>query len=185
MIFIPILMKICHLVQKLPDTWTWWCCKNDSFWISNKLKWKKRWLTNKETRKHLSWLCTGTAVSPMHSKYYTDLVSVMCLVVTQQEGYLYHFNMHDLQEPHRLQQAACVTVYPFTAPVTAAAMERFVLHALTETGLETYTLRGGHYFISALDPVSCLSVSILYITEWTLLWPLCMMRVQKVSSDWL
>lgn len=106
-------------------------------------------------------MSTVTAVNPMHSKYYADLVSVICLVVTQQEGYLYYFNMRDLQEPSRLQQAACVTVYPFTAPVTAVAMERFVLHALTETGLETYTLRAGHHFISALDPASSLTVSIL------------------------
>jgi hypothetical protein len=80
------------------------------------------------------------------------MVSVICLVVTQQEGYLYHFMMHDLQEPSASQQAACVTVYPFTAPVIAVAMERFVLHALTETGLETYTLRTGHQFVAALDP---------------------------------
>lgn len=88
-------------------------------------------------------------------------MSTVCLVVTQQEGYLYHFNMRDVHEPSRLQQAACVTVYPFTAPVTAVAMERFVLHALTETGLETYTLRAGHHFISALDPAGNLNVSIL------------------------
>ncbi|XP_021913117.1 Hermansky-Pudlak syndrome 3 protein isoform X3 [Zootermopsis nevadensis] len=98
-----------------------------------------------------------TVINPMHSKYYGDLVSTVCLVVTQQEGYLYHFNMRDVQEPSRLQQAACVTVYPFTAPVTAVAMERFVLHALTETGLETYTLRAGHHFISALDPAGNLT----------------------------
>jgi hypothetical protein len=97
---------------------------------------------------------TGIAVNPMHSKHYADMVSMICLVVTQQEGYLYHFMMQDLQEPFALQQSACVTVYPFTAPVTAVVMERFVLHALTETGLETYTLRTGHQFVAALDPAN-------------------------------
>ena len=93
-------------------------------------------------------------MNPMHSNHYGELVSVICLVVTQQEGYLYHFKMQDLQEPSKLQHAACVTVYPFTAPVSAVVMERFVLHALTETGLETYTLRTGHHLIGALDPVN-------------------------------
>jgi hypothetical protein len=79
------------------------------------------------------------------------MVSVVCLVVTQQEGYLYYFSVHGKQEPARLQQAACVTVYPFTAPVTAVAMESYVLHALTESGLETYTLRTGCQFASAAD----------------------------------
>jgi hypothetical protein len=79
------------------------------------------------------------------------MVSVVCLVVTQQEGYLYYFNVHGKHEPSRLQQAACVTVYPFTAPVTAVAMEGYVLHALTESGLETYTLRTGYQFASTVD----------------------------------
>jgi hypothetical protein len=83
----------------------------------------------------------------LRSQYYADMMSMVCLVVTQQEGYLYQFMMQDLQEP----SSACVTVYPFTAPVIAVAMETFVLHALTETGLETYTLRTGHQFVAALD----------------------------------
>jgi hypothetical protein len=85
------------------------------------------------------------------------MVSVICLVVTQQEGYLYQFMMQDLQEPSASQQAACATVYPFTAPVIAVVMERFVLHALTETGLETYTLRTGHRFVAALGPANNLT----------------------------
>jgi hypothetical protein len=74
-------------------------------------------------------------------------MSVVCLVVTQQEGYLYQFMMQALQEPI----STCLTVYPFTAPVIAVAMGTFVLHALTETGLETYTLRTGHHLVAALD----------------------------------
>jgi hypothetical protein len=93
---------------------------------------------------------TGAA---LRSKYYAAMVSVICVVVTQQEGYLYHFMTQDLQEPSALRQAAPVTVYPFTAPVIAVAVERFVLHALTETGLETYTLRTGHQF----DAVNCMT----------------------------
>ncbi|XP_023724080.1 Hermansky-Pudlak syndrome 3 protein isoform X2 [Cryptotermes secundus] len=93
----------------------------------------------------------------VHSKHYGDMVSIICLVVTQQEGYLYQFMMQNLQEPSAAQQAACVTVYPFTAPVIAVVVERFVLHALTETGLETYTLRTGHRFVAALGPANNLT----------------------------
>lgn len=102
-------------------------------------------------------------MNPLHSKHHADMVSVVCLVVTQQEGYLYYFKVHSKQEPSHLQQAACVTVYPFTAPVTAVAMESYVLHALTESGLETYTLRTGSQFVSTLDLLNNMtSVSILF-----------------------
>lgn len=97
---------------------------------------------------------TGTAVNPLQSKHHADMASVVCLVATQQEGYLYYFNVHNLQEPSWLQQASCVTVYPFTAPVTAVAMESYVLHALTESGLETYTLRTSYQFASTVDLVN-------------------------------
>jgi hypothetical protein len=102
-------------------------------------------------------------VNPLQSKHHADMASVVCLVATQQEGYLYYFNVHNLQEPSWLQQASCVTVYPFTAPVTAVAMESYVLHALTESGLETYTLRTSYQFASTVDLVNNVtSVSILY-----------------------
>lgn len=102
-------------------------------------------------------------MNPLHSKHHADMVSVVCLVVTQQEGYLYYFKVHSKPEPSQLQQAACVTVYPFTAPVTAVAMESYVLHALTESGLETYTLRTGCQVASTLDLLNNMpSVSILF-----------------------
>ena len=103
------------------------------------------------------------------------MVSVVCLVVTQQEGYLYYFKVHSLQEPSRLQQAACVTVYPFTALVTAVVMESYVLHALTESGLETYTLKTGCQFASTLDLLNNMtSVSILYGSVlWSFSSPVC------------
>jgi hypothetical protein len=125
------------------------------------------WLTYKLTHIVTTVLSvlflTGTVkVNPLHSKHHADMVSVVCLVVTQQEGYLYYFTVHCKQEPSRLQQAACVTVYPFTAPVMAVAMESYVLHALTESGLETYTLRTGCQFASAVDLIkNTTGVSIL------------------------
>ncbi|XP_049805068.1 Hermansky-Pudlak syndrome 3 protein homolog [Schistocerca nitens] len=84
---------------------------------------------------------------PMRSPYYKNLGSVVCFVATQQEGFLYHFPMIASREPLKLQQAACVSVYPFTAPVLHIALESYLLHALTEMGLETYTLKSSHQLI--------------------------------------
>lgn len=35
-------------------------------------------------------------------------------------------------------------MYPFTAPIYQIVLEDYMLHALTEAGLESYTLRVGH-----------------------------------------
>ncbi|KAK7788466.1 hypothetical protein R5R35_014523 [Gryllus longicercus] len=83
---------------------------------------------------------------PMSSVFSKHLCGVVCLVTTHQEGYLYYFSMDSAST--MLQQAACVTVYPFTAPVSCVVLEDCLLHALTDTGLETYTLRIGHYMPS-------------------------------------
>lgn len=42
-------------------------------------------------------------------------------------------------------------MYPFTAPVYKLVMEDHLLHALTETGLESYTLRTGHQLCRKLE----------------------------------
>lgn len=86
---------------------------------------------------------------PMCSHYSSSLCGVVCLVTTHQEGYLYYFPVNS--ESTILQQAACVTIYPFTAPVSGVALEDSLLHALTDTGLETYSLRIGNY-LPVFDP---------------------------------
>lgn len=47
----------------------------------------------------------------------------------------------------------CISVYPFTAPVYKLVMEDYFLHAITETGLESYTVRVGHQLCRDLDVI--------------------------------
>lgn len=102
-----------------------------------------------------NFLCSDEVKNsnPMRSCYWKKLGSVVCVVSTQQEGFVYHFPMSGSVETLKLQQAACVTVYPFTAPVLCIVMENYLLHALTEVGLETYTLRSGHQLLQGIQDV--------------------------------
>ncbi|XP_044762835.1 uncharacterized protein LOC123319874 isoform X2 [Coccinella septempunctata] len=74
------------------------------------------------------------------SEFSRNLNSVTCMVATQQEGYLFHFEDIDNQ----VSADHCIAIYPFTAPVFQLVIEDYFLHALTVSGLETYTLRNGH-----------------------------------------
>lgn len=87
----------------------------------------------------------------LHSPYRAELCGVACVAATQQEGYLYHFAL-DGSDGVDAAHHPCVAVYPFTAPVSRVALEPLALHALTETGLETYTLRSAHRTLAALQP---------------------------------
>lgn len=84
---------------------------------------------------------TGAKRSMLRSDRYGHLQGVSCFVCTTQEGYLYHFSAAG----NGSLDATCLTTYPFTAPVHHIALEHTVLHALTEAGLETYTLRLSHH----------------------------------------
>lgn len=75
----------------------------------------------------------------LQSEHVANLRSVVCFLATQQEGYLYMFDSGG-----GTGGDSCVTVYPFTAPVYKLVLEDYMLHALTETGLESYTIRIGH-----------------------------------------
>ena len=52
----------------------------------------------------------------------------------------------------------CVSVYPFTAPVHKILMEEYLLHVVTETGLESYTLRTGHHLCRHLETIDDINV---------------------------
>ena len=73
------------------------------------------------------------------------------MISTQQEGFLYLI-------PESTSVAQLVSVYPFTAPVCDLALENSVLHALTETGLETYTVRFGQYVQEMISPSLFVSI---------------------------
>lgn len=77
----------------------------------------------------------------LKSERYKYLHGITCLICTSQEGYIYHFAADNLEE----FSPTCLTTYTFTAPVTHVALEHTVLHALTEAGLESYTLRISHH----------------------------------------
>lgn len=52
----------------------------------------------------------------------------------------------------------CIALYPFTAPVQGLVMENYFLHALTETGLESYTLRFGHQLARSFEVIDNVNV---------------------------
>jgi len=103
----------------------------------------------------------GVKKSMLRSDRYRHLQGVTCFVCTTQEGYLYHFSATG----NGSLDATCLTTYPFTAPVHHIALEHTVLHALTEAGLETYTLRLSHHiaklsnYTDGIRAFSCPSVS--------------------------
>ncbi|XP_014211794.1 uncharacterized protein LOC106641787 isoform X2 [Copidosoma floridanum] len=83
----------------------------------------------------------GVKKSMLRSEKYKYFDGVTCLICTTQEGYIYHFNLEDNDDSN----PTCLTTYPFTAPVTHVALEYTCLHAFTEAGLESYTLRLPHH----------------------------------------
>uniref|UniRef100_A0AAR5Q491 CNH domain-containing protein n=1 Tax=Dendroctonus ponderosae TaxID=77166 RepID=A0AAR5Q491_DENPD len=99
--------------------------------------------------------------SELRSHYSDCLNSVACMVVTQQEGYLHFFADKDVS----LDEDNCIAVYPFTAPVFKVIMEDYFLHALTETGLETYTLRIGHQLCRNINHMDSMLVAIPSIED--------------------
>lgn len=79
------------------------------------------------------------------------------MIATQQEGYLYQFN----DTESTMEKDNCIALYPFTAPVHKLIMEDYFLHALTETGLESYTLRIGHQLCRNFEIVDNVNVVIV------------------------
>ncbi|XP_076646391.1 BLOC-2 complex member HPS3 [Halictus rubicundus] len=90
-------------------------------------------------RKECNSSCLKKSI--LRSEKYRYLQGVSCFLCTLQEGYLYHFSATSSNPT----DATCLTTYPFTAPVNCVALEHTALHALTEAGLESYTLRLSHH----------------------------------------
>lgn len=97
----------------------------------------------------------------MRSPYYNNLASIMFFVATQQEGYLYHFTGSKPLKigPSPAKAMLPDAVYPLTAPVSSVVMEQYAVHALTETGLETYTMRAGKNLLQRLEQHAGLKIS--------------------------
>ena len=86
----------------------------------------------------------------LQSKDHAHLMSHTALFTSHNEGHLYHLPGH-LRQPGRGCGVRKCATYPFTSPVGEVALEPALMHALTETGLETYTLKpaGGHTVMEA------------------------------------
>lgn len=104
---------------------------------------------------------TGVKKSMLKSDKYRYLQGVSCFVCTTQEGYLYHFSAAS----NNSLDATCLTTYPFTAPVHHVALEHTILHALTEAGLESYTLRLSHHIAKLSNCMDGIRVTCPSITE--------------------
>lgn len=104
---------------------------------------------------------TGVKKSMLRSDKYRYLQGISCLVCTMQEGYLYHFSATNSGS----LDATCLTTYPFTAPIHHVALEHTILHALTEAGLESYTLRLSHHIAKLSNSTDGVKVTCPSIVE--------------------
>ena len=84
--------------------------------------------------------------NPLQSALHPHLMSITAMFSSCHEGYLYHLPGHT-RAPGRGLGVQQVAAYPFTSPVQDLVLEPSLLHALTETGLETYTLRSGYHTV--------------------------------------
>lgn len=107
--------------------------------------------------------------SILRSDKYTYLQGVSCFLSTLQEGYLYHFSATSSNPT----DVTCLTTYPFTAPVNQVALEHTALHALTEAGLESYTLRLSHHVARTSNNLENLRVTCPNVSE-----PVCLIGLR-------
>ena len=78
--------------------------------------------------------------NPLQSLMYSHLMSISLMFTSTHEGYLYHIPGH-IRKAGKGVGVKKIGTYPFTSPVNNIVLEPSLLHALTDTGLETYTLR--------------------------------------------
>lgn len=69
-----------------------------------------------------------------------------------------------------LQHNCLIATYPFTSPIVDARITDYVIHALTDHGIETYTHRIGHKLFSSSYEYNLrddLSTVEVYVCVWT------------------
>ncbi|CAO1421825.1 unnamed protein product [Diamesa hyperborea] len=74
----------------------------------------------------------------LYSKYHRNFYGCAILITTHQDGYLYQIKT-DVTDPHN----SFLNIYPFTSTVIDVYFNDNVLHALTDNGIESYTVRIG------------------------------------------
>ena len=94
----------------------------------------------------------GAPHNPLQSLMFSHLMSLSLMFTSVHEGYLYHLPGH-IRRPGKGVGVLKVATYPFTSPVLDLVLEPSLLHALTETGLETYTLKSGYHTVREAEVV--------------------------------
>ncbi|XP_054001968.1 uncharacterized protein LOC128888833 [Hylaeus anthracinus] len=118
-------------------------------------------------RKECNSSCLKKSI--LRSDKYRYLQGVSCFLCTLQEGYLYHF----LATSTNPTDATCLTTYPFTAAVNHVALENTALHALTEAGLESYTLRLSHHIARTSNNIDNFQITCPSVSE-----PVCLIGLR-------
>ena len=95
---------------------------------------------------------SGAPHNPLQSLMFSHLMSVSLMFTSVNEGYLYHIPGHVRRQGKGIGVTKIGT-YPFTCPVLDLVLEPSLLHALTETGLETYTLKSGYHTVREAELV--------------------------------
>ena len=89
---------------------------------------------------------SATPQHPLQSKEHMHLMSLTTCFTSATEGYLFHVPGH-IRKAGKGCGVQRIATYPFTSPVGRTALEPTLMHALTDTGLETYTLRSGYHTV--------------------------------------
>lgn len=118
-------------------------------------------------KRECNTLCLKKSI--LRSDKFKYLQGITCVVCTTQEGYVYHFSGTNCDEAN----PTCLTTYPFTAPVRHIAIENTVLHALTEAGLESYTLRLSHHVAKTLNHIDNCKIACPSVSE-----PVCLIGLR-------
>uniref|UniRef100_A0A023EXH9 Uncharacterized protein n=1 Tax=Triatoma infestans TaxID=30076 RepID=A0A023EXH9_TRIIF len=92
----------------------------------------------------------------LRSPAYNTLVAFNCLVCTRLQGFMYHFPVEDGLVT---SVGKCISEYNFTSLVKHIILQPYLLHAVTQTGLETYTLRSIHAIEEDRQEAICPSVT--------------------------
>ncbi|XP_054266430.1 uncharacterized protein LOC128988800 [Macrosteles quadrilineatus] len=87
----------------------------------------------------------------LRSSSYSRLAAINVVVATHQEAYVYSF---PVENGETVNPGYLISVFSFTSPVMHIVLEPYVLHALTQTTLESYTLRTTHAIYKKLGEVS-------------------------------
>uniref|UniRef100_A0A1B6LA84 BLOC-2 complex member HPS3 N-terminal domain-containing protein n=1 Tax=Graphocephala atropunctata TaxID=36148 RepID=A0A1B6LA84_9HEMI len=87
----------------------------------------------------------------LRSPSYSRLAAINVVIATHQEAYLYHF---PVENGDTVNPGYLISVFSFTSPVMHISLEPYALHALTQTTLETYTMRSTHAIYNKLGEVT-------------------------------